>query len=207
MVSTTPHARVDETPRDHHVCPWWIGYFLVSPLRKLGEDPKTILGPWVEPGMTAVDIGSAMGFFSLPLARMVGESGRVVCLDIQDRMLESLEKRARRKGLDHIIESRLVTQEDLRLDDLAGLADLALAVHVVHETTYPRRFLSQCHDVLRPAGRLLLIEPRGHVSEGDFESTLHLACEIGFDEVDRRHLRKSHLSILERPALHPSPGS
>lgn len=207
MTSTTPRTPINETPRDHHVCPWWIGYFLVSPLRKLGENPKKILGQWVEPGMTAVDIGSAMGFFSLPLARMVGENGRVVCLDIQNRMLDSLAKRARRKGLDHIIESRLATQEDLGLDDLAGLADLALAVHVVHETSYPRRFLSQCHEVLRPAGRLLLIEPRGHVSEKDFESTRHLAFDLGFDEIDHHLLRKSHVSILERPALNTGQGS
>ena len=76
-------AGVEEKPRDHHVCPWWIGYLIASHLRKLGENPDTILGPLVEPGMTVVDVGCAMGFFSLPLARMVGESGRVLCVDVQ----------------------------------------------------------------------------------------------------------------------------
>jgi ubiquinone/menaquinone biosynthesis C-methylase UbiE len=189
----------DEGPRQHHVCPWWMGFVIASPLRKLGENPDRILAPLVEPGMTAVDIGSAMGFFSLPLARMVGDSGRVVCVDIQERMLTSLVKRARKKGLEDIIETRVATQETLGLEDLEGAADLALAIHVVHETAYPRSFLTQCRDVLRPGGKLLLLEPNGHVSEEDFEATRQLALDVGFSEHSRSRLRKSRAMVLERP--------
>ncbi len=199
MTATQLQTPVEETPRDHHVCPWWVGYLIASPLRKLGENPKKILDPLVEPGMTAIDIGSAMGFFSLPLARMVGEHGRVVCLDVQERMLASLSRRARRAGLDHIIEPRLCTQEDLGLEYLGGGADLALAIHVVHETAYPRRFLKQCVDALRPGGRLLVIEPSGHVSEEDFESTRRLGLDVGFAEVDSQILKKSRSMVLEKP--------
>ena len=199
MTATQLQTPVEETPRDHHVCPWWVGYLIASPLRKLGENPKKILDPLVEPGMTAIDIGSAMGFFSLPLARMVGEHGRVVCLDVQERMLASLSRRARRAGLDHIIEPRLCTQEDLGLEYLGGGADLALAIHVVHETAYPRRFLKQCVDALRPGGRLLVIEPSGHVSEEDFESTRRLGLDVGFAEVDFQILKKSRSMVLEKP--------
>ena len=88
------------------------------------ENPGTILGPYVEPGSTVVDVGCAMGFHSLDLARLVGPDGRVVCLDIQQKMLDRLVKRARRKGLDTIIEARLCTQEGLELDDLDGTAEL-----------------------------------------------------------------------------------
>ena len=48
------------------VCPWWLGYFLASPIRKLVHDPRSILEAYVKSGMTALDIGCAMGFFSLP---------------------------------------------------------------------------------------------------------------------------------------------
>jgi ubiquinone/menaquinone biosynthesis C-methylase UbiE len=177
-----------------------MGYLIASPLRKLAENPQTILAPLVEPGMTVVDIGCAMGFFSLPLARMVGGTGRVVCVDLQDRMLMTLTKRARRKGLDQIIEARVCTQEDLGLDDLGGCADLALAAHVVHETAFPQRFLTRCRYILRPGGRLLIIEPKGHVSVGDFETTRKMASEIGFEESDTPDLRKSLTMLLENPA-------
>ena len=63
-----------------HVCPPWIGYFLLNPLRKLVENPRGIFEPFVREGMTVLEPGCAMGFFTLPLARMVGPSGRVVAL-------------------------------------------------------------------------------------------------------------------------------
>lgn len=203
MTNNAPSQSVkltdDERPRDHHVCPWWVGYLIASPLRKLGENPKSILTPLVEPGITAVDVGSAMGFFSLPLARMVGQNGRVVSVDVQKRMLASLTRRARRKGLDSVIETRLCTQEDLGLADLRGQADLVLAVHVAHETAYPKRFLKQLYDTLRPGGRLLLIEPNGHVSKDELDATRRLCSDAGLDEIEVTRRRRSTSVLMERP--------
>ena len=44
-----------------HICPWWLGYFLVSPLRKLMQNPGSILTPYVKRGMQVMDVGSGMG--------------------------------------------------------------------------------------------------------------------------------------------------
>ena len=140
-----------------------------------------------------------MGFFSLPLAKLVGPGGRVIALDIQKRMLSSLARRARRKGVESIIEPRLCSQENLGLDDLCGGVDLALAVHVAHETAYPRHFLTQIRDALRPGGRLLLVEPSGHVTEEEFETTRNLCHEVGFAELRASRLRRSTAVLLERP--------
>jgi 2-polyprenyl-3-methyl-5-hydroxy-6-metoxy-1,4-benzoquinol methylase len=74
-----------------HVCPVWVGYLLSSPIRKLFQDPDKILGPYIKEGMTVLDFGCAMGFFSLPAARMVGSNGKVICIDIQKGMIEKLE--------------------------------------------------------------------------------------------------------------------
>jgi protein-L-isoaspartate O-methyltransferase len=65
-----------------HVCPWWVGYLLVSPLRRFFQDPGEVLGPHVREGMTVLEIGPGMGYFSLPLARLVGKEGRVLCVDV-----------------------------------------------------------------------------------------------------------------------------
>jgi 2-polyprenyl-3-methyl-5-hydroxy-6-metoxy-1,4-benzoquinol methylase len=196
--SSPQPVEIDEAPREHHVCPWWVGYLIMSPLRRIGENPDTILRGLVTPGMTAVDIGCGMGFFSLPLARMVGAEGKVVGVDVQPKMLSSLRRRARRKGLDRIIETRIATQEDLCLDDLSSQVDLVLAVHVVHETAYPRRFLTRCHDALRPGGKLLMIEPKGHVDDEEFEASGNLALEVGFSEVERHGLSRSRSLVLEK---------
>jgi ubiquinone/menaquinone biosynthesis C-methylase UbiE len=163
------------------------------------EDPGSILAPLAKPGMTVVDAGAAMGFFSVPLARFVGDTGRVVCVDVQARMLSALRKKAKRRGLEEVIECRPCSQEDLGLADLEGQVDLALAVHVVHETAFPRRFLSQIYEVLRPGGKFLLIEPRGHVSESNFEKTRSLCREVGLRELELKQLRRSRSLLLERP--------
>ena len=71
-----------------HVCPYWIGYFLINPFRKYIHNPQEILGEYIKPGMKVIDYGCAMGYFSLPMAKMVGESGKVYGFDIQDKMPE-----------------------------------------------------------------------------------------------------------------------
>jgi len=80
------------------VCPWWIGYLLASPLRRrLGQDPVKILSPYVREGMTVLEPGPGMGFFTIPLARLVGPSGRVIAVDLQPKMIESLKRRAAKR--------------------------------------------------------------------------------------------------------------
>jgi ubiquinone/menaquinone biosynthesis C-methylase UbiE len=59
-----------------HVCPWWIGYLLASPLRRLVQKPEVILRPFLSNGMRVLEVGPGMGFFTLPMARMVGSAGR-----------------------------------------------------------------------------------------------------------------------------------
>jgi ubiquinone/menaquinone biosynthesis C-methylase UbiE len=66
-------------------CPFWVGYLLINPLRTLMQNPKKILSQYVISGMKVLDIGCGMGFFSLPIARMIGPHGRVICLDVQEK--------------------------------------------------------------------------------------------------------------------------
>ena len=177
--SVTHPTDEGDRPPTQHVCPVWIGYLLASPIRRLVENPKKILGPLVAPGSTVVDVGCAMGFHSLDLARLVGPKGRVICLDIQQEMLDGLVKRARRKGLHQVIEPRLCTQNRLGLDDVAGRVELVCAFNVVHETSLPRRFLRECSRALTPEGQLLIVEPRGHVTAGAFAETTASATALG----------------------------
>ena len=69
----------------HHVCPWWAGYALLIPLRRWTHNPERWLGPLVREGMTVLEPGPGMGYFTLDLARMVGASGRVVAVAVPFR--------------------------------------------------------------------------------------------------------------------------
>jgi 2-polyprenyl-3-methyl-5-hydroxy-6-metoxy-1,4-benzoquinol methylase len=77
--------------RDDHVCPWWMAWTFDNPLRKLYQDPERILGSFVRDGMTVADIGCGMGYFSVAMAKMVGPGGRVLSVDLQEKMLQYLE--------------------------------------------------------------------------------------------------------------------
>lgn len=166
----------------HGVCPWWLGYLLVNPLRRLYESPERLLQPHVRPGMTVVEPGCGMGYFTLPLARLVGPGGRVVCVDLQEKMVAGLLRRARRAGLHDRITVSVCRADDLGLSRFRGSADIAVAIHMVHEVPDPARLFAQLYDVLRPGGVLLVLEPRGHVSPGAFQRTLALAREARFVE-------------------------
>jgi ubiquinone/menaquinone biosynthesis C-methylase UbiE len=180
----------------HSVCPWWIGYLLLSPMRRWRQNPERILEPWVRPGMTAVDVGCAMGYFTLPLARLVGPTGRVVAADLQARMLRTLERRARRAGLSELIETRRCGADSLGLADLAGCVDFALAFAVAHEVPDVRRLMDELAALLAPAGRVLLAEPSGHVSAEEFAASLAAAETASLTVESQPAIARSRAVVL-----------
>jgi len=180
------------------VCPVWVGYLLASPVRKLFQNPKKLLGPYVEEGRMVLDVGCAMGFFSLPLARMVGSNGKVICVDVQEKMIESLEKRARKAGLADRIETRINHPNSLGLDDLQEDIDFALAFAVVHEVPDASRFFSEIYTTIKSSGSVLVVEPKGRVEEKEFEISVSVAEQHGFTVSDHPHISRYRAVLLEK---------
>jgi len=164
----------------HRVCPWWIGYLLLLPVRKIWQSPRKVLGSLMREDMTVLEVGPGMGFFSLDIARMVGPGGRVVAVDVQERMLKVLRRRARKAGLSDRMDIRRVEPGGLGVEDLKGRVDLVLAIFVVHEMPEAAAFFVEAHDAMRSGGRLLFVEPRRHVSEDAFTESLEAASRAGF---------------------------
>jgi SAM-dependent methyltransferase len=181
----------------HYVCPWWIGYLLVSPLRRLLQDPATLLAPYVREGMTVLEPGPGMGFFTLEAARRVGPRGRVVAVDLQPRMLAALRRRAARAGLAERIETRQVSEDSLGVADLAGKVDVALALLMVHEVPDSGRLFEELRATLAPGGRVLVVEPRGHVKAADFEASLDAAARAGLRRAPGPEVWRSFTAVLE----------
>jgi SAM-dependent methyltransferase len=178
------------------VCPWWIGYLLLSPLRRAFQDPARILAPYVRAGMTVLEPGPGMGFFTLDLARLVGPSGRVVAVDIQPRMLDSLGRRAAKAGLGDRVTTRLAQSDGMGVGDLAGQVDFALAFAVVHELPSAQAFFAEAAASLRPGGALLLAEPSGHVSADTFEEELRAAAAVGLVMKEQPSISRSRAALL-----------
>jgi ubiquinone/menaquinone biosynthesis C-methylase UbiE len=181
-----------------HVCPWWLGYFLINPLRRWRQDPHKILSPYVREGMTVLEPGPGMGFFTLELARLVGPSGRVIAVDVQNRMLDKLRRRAEKQGLKERIEARLAAKDTMGLSDLKGRVDFALAFAVVHEIPPQADFFRQIAATLKPGGILLLAEPKGHVNSAKFDAELKAAADAGLAVIERPRISGSHAALLRK---------
>ncbi len=179
-----------------HVCPWWLGPLLASPLRRLLQDPAAILAPHVRPGMTVLEPGPGMGFFTLELARRVGPGGRVVAVDVQPRMLAGLARRARRAGLDGRIEARPAPANRMPIEDLAGKVDFALVFAVVHELPEAGPFFAELRRALAPEGRVLFVEPSGHVGEAAFAAELEAARHAGLRAGPAARIVRSRTAVL-----------
>lgn len=160
-----------------HTCPWWFGYSFDNPLRRLIHDPVAILGRFVAPGQTVVDIGCGLGYFSLALAKLVGPSGRVVALDVQPQMVQRARRRAERQGVADRIDFHVCAPNRL---GLSIPVDFVLAFWVVHEVVDPEGLLNEVSSFLQPHGRLLIAEPKGHVSAARFAATVELANSVGY---------------------------
>jgi len=181
------------------VCPWWLGYLLASPLRRLmSEDPRKLLAPYVHEGATVLEPGPGMGYFTLQLARMVGPSGRILAVDIQPKMLSGLKRRASKAGLLDRIDARVAAPDSMGLSDAVGAVDFTLAFAMVHELPNAASFFAQVAAASKTGAHLFLAEPAGHVNANEFEGELQAAAEAGFVLVDRPPVRRCHTALLRK---------
>lgn len=182
-----------------------MGYFLVSPLRWLYQNPEKILAPFIKSGMTVLEIGPGMGYFTLPMARTVGQSGRIVCVDIQERMLKSLMRRAKRAGVAKQIITRVASPDSLKVDDFAGRVDFVLAFAVVHEVPNQESLFREIHRTMKSDSLLLISEPTGHVNAEHFEKMVATASSLGFDKVSSPKIRGSISVVLKMRGISGQP--
>ncbi len=182
-----------------HVCIWWHAYFFDNPLRPLLHNAERILGPYVSEGMTVLDVGCGMGFFSLALARMVGDEGTVIAADLQPKMHEVLGKRARRRGLD-----RRIRYHECESDTVGVLdpVDFVLAFWTVHELPDQRKFMDEMWGILKPGGHLFVAEPTGHATKEEFAASVETACSAGFESLapPEARVRMSDAAAFRRNA-------
>jgi len=181
-----------------HVCPWWIGYLLASPLRKIYYSPEIIVAPYLREGITVLEVGPGMGFFTLPMARMVGSQGKIICVDVQKKMIDNLMRRARRAGLADRIVARITSGDSLHIEDFANRIDFALLFAVVHEVQDQEKLFHEVNIVLKNKSLVLISEPKGHVTSDGFNKTLDIAKQIGFEVIASPEIKKSYSAVLRK---------
>ena len=126
---------------------------LLSAERRALLDPGAFLDSiGVEAGSTAADLGAGPGFFTGPLAQRVGPGGTVYAVDISPEMVRLLQDQA----LPGQVKVLLSGENRLPIPD--GSVDLALLAFVLHELGEPAQFLTEAKRMLKPSGRLIVLE-------------------------------------------------
>ena len=116
-------------------------------------------------GATVVDLGAGAGYFTWRLAQRVGPEGKVIAVDIQQKMLDLTAQELKKRQLGNV---RLVlgTESDPGLP--AGAVDLVLIANAYHEFSQPEAMLAAVVKCLKPDGRVAVIE---YATENDEDPT------------------------------------
>ncbi len=183
------------------VCSYRHAFVLDNVIRRLLQSPKKIVGPYISSGHTVIDLGCGPGYFTIEMARMVGETGRVIAVDIQNEMLAKVAGKAALLNLEERIFFHHSTQDAIGLGENVT-ADFILAYYMVHETRDQGAFFSQIRNLIADDGLVLIVEPPFHVTSREFEQMARIAQKSGFTIADRPS-RKGGKSLLLAAAEQP----
>ncbi len=152
-----------------------------APSRFLGElDLKA--------GQTVLDLGCGPGFWTLPLAEIVGPKGTVCALDVSEEMLADLGSR------DPPAQVQLVRGELPKIDLPDASVDWIWAAFVFHEVEPPEQLAAEMRRVTRPDGRVAVLDWR---PEGARESGPPHSHRLSAGQV-REHLRRAGFGSASR---------
>ena len=179
--------------RSDHVCPWWCCFTFDNPIRRLFHNPARIVSPYIRAGNTVIDIGPGMGYFTRTMCGLVGKKGRVIAVDIQQKMLDSLKRRVAKLGLAGRLRTHLAGPKQFGVNDKA---DFILAFWMVHEVPDKPEFFRQAARLLKPGGTFLLAEPYLHVSKKAFSDTVHAALAAGLKVKESPRITFSRTALL-----------
>ncbi len=153
-----PQATDPATRREHGRHTDTAAYIrmLESPSRDAYQKPAEVVAALgLKPGAVIADIGSGSGYFALPLARAVGESGTVFAVDVEPDMVRHLERRAGEAGVRNI-HAILAPADDPTLPEHA--VDMIFVCDTWHHIEKPQAYLAAIRRALKPRGRVVMID-------------------------------------------------
>ncbi|WP_292470269.1 class I SAM-dependent methyltransferase [Methanolobus sp.] len=165
-----------------HVCPTEISIILNNRIRRWLQNPRKILGPYVKEGVDVLEVGCGPGFFTLDMAQMVGKTGQVVAVDLQEGMLAKVREKIRRSEAGQNIVLHKCEEDKI---GVSGKFDFVFLFYVVHEVPDKGAFFRELVSVLKADGLIYVVEPPLHVSKKALEETIKIASDAGLTVVDR----------------------
>jgi ubiquinone/menaquinone biosynthesis C-methylase UbiE len=132
--------------------------------------------------MTIVDLGCGPGFFSIAAAEMVGATGKVIAVDLQEGMLSKVRNKIKGTKIEKRIKLHKCEESKIGVSDKVNFL---LAFYMVHEVPNQESFFKEIQSILKSNGKTLIVEPKFHVSKKAFEETEELVRKLGFEVIER----------------------
>jgi ubiquinone/menaquinone biosynthesis C-methylase UbiE len=164
------------------ICPVEKAGALDNSLRRLFQNPDKILKKYINEGMNVLDLGCGPGFFSIEIAKMLKNSGKVIAADLQDGMLEKVNNKIIGTELEKRIEVHKCEDDKIGISEKV---DFILAFYMIHEVPDQNKLFEELKSILKPKGQVYIIEPKFHVTKKMFEEMIHRIESIGFEIVER----------------------
>ena len=181
--------------KNKRICPVAIAGGLDNFLRRFLQNPQRILKPYIRKGMTVLDLGCGPGFFTIEIAKLLEDSGKVIAADVQEGMLEKVTKKIKGTGLEQRIEIHKC--EDNKIG-VVETVDFVLAFYMIHEVPDQDKLFEELKSIVQPTGKIFIIEPKFHVSGKSFENMIGRVKEMGFEITGRPKVFFSRTAILAR---------
>jgi len=168
--------------KNKRVCPVENAGGLDNSIRRFLQNPRKILKPFISKGMTVLDLGCGPGFFSIEIATLLHDSGKVIAADLQEGMLEKVNKKIKGTELEQRVELRKCEADKVGITEKV---DFILAFYMIHEVPDQDKLFEELKSILNPEGKIYIIEPKFHVSKKSFEDMTNKLKNIGFEIIDQ----------------------
>lgn len=155
LACATPASDTATSDRVFDDVPYWQKVF-DDPKRDAWQKPAELVAALgLRPGMQAADLGAGTGYFVRFLAEAVGPRGTVYAVEVEPKLVRHLRERAERESTANVVPV-LTSKAALRLPT-AGV-DLLLIVDTYHHIDERVAYMRRAADVLRPGGRVVIVD-------------------------------------------------
>ena len=175
-------------------CPLCMAGILDSKLRRFFFNPNKILKPYIHKNITALDIGCGPGVYTIEMAELLGGTGKVIAVDMQNEMLEIIQRKISGKSIEKNILLHQCTQEKIGVKENV---DFVLMFYVVHEVPSKANLFDEVLPLINKNGLLMIVEPK-LIAAKSFNEMVNKIKDKGFEEYEKLKITLSRGIILKK---------